>query len=312
MIERLQQNRTALGSQAFLTLIANEGNGTATIFEDLWDIIINFEQRFSRFKVDSELSEFNHRAGTTIKISKQFHAMLSACQAMSRETVGLFNPFILPSLQQAGYIGSWPTPKDFTPMLDYRSRGNFTSTNDINLLKDSARIPADSALDFGGIGKGYLLDELSLYLKKNGYNNYWLSLGGDIICSGKDIGNQAWSVGVQSTSDEKKLIANIANVSGGLLAIATSGVIKRNGMHQNISWHHIIDPRFGKPALTDLLTVTVTASDAMHADVYAKCLVILGSKEAKHYIEQHHIKAAYLQTQDEQTIIYDVNEMSTI
>jgi thiamine biosynthesis lipoprotein len=166
-MKRLQQTQTALGSQALLTLVANDENTAQAIFESLWRQIIDFEQRFSRFKSDSELSQFNSNAGSTTKVSKQFHAMLRVCKEMSYDTVGLFNPFILPNLQQAGYVGSWPTPQDFASKLDYRSRNNFTSINKLILLEDAARIPSDSALDFGGIGKGYLLDQLGRYLLKD-------------------------------------------------------------------------------------------------------------------------------------------------
>lgn len=48
--------------------------------------------------------------------------------------------------------------------------------------------------------------------------------------------------------------------------------------------HHIIDPRSGKPAETDLLSVTVVASDAKEANLYAVATMILGSDAGLQYL----------------------------
>jgi FAD:protein FMN transferase len=45
--------------------------------------------------------------------------------------------------------------------------------------------------------------------------------------------------------------------------------------------HHLIDPRTQQPAKTDWLSVTVVAPDIMTAEVFAKALLIAGSREAE-------------------------------
>jgi thiamine biosynthesis lipoprotein len=96
------------------------------------------------------------------------------------------------------------------------------------------------------------------------------------------------------------------------MGIATSGVTKRKGLNHNKSWHHIIDPRSGMPSDTDLLTVTITASNTIQADVYAKCLVILGTKDAKQFIEKYCIQSAYLQLRDGKTINYEIKKKAKV
>ena len=55
----------------------------------------------------------------------------------------------------------------------------------------------------------------------------------------------------------------------------------------NGSWqHHLIDPRTGNPANTDLLTATVLAPDVMAAEMAAKMILILGSESGKEWLEQ--------------------------
>jgi FAD:protein FMN transferase len=173
--------------------------------------------------------------------------------------------------------------------------------------KSSASIPTGTALDFGGIGKGYLLDELAEFLDPKLTTaqlvGYWLSLGGDIICAGHDLDSQPWQVAIQSALELAKNVDIIKNEAGRKLAIATSGVTKRQGLKDGQAWHHIINPRTSKPADTNILTATVTADEAVAADVYAKCVVIAGAEQAKKYQAQGVIQSFLTQAkQDERTL----------
>ncbi len=290
-MKRYQQSRTALGSQAFLTVIADSDEVADKLFVKSWNLIDDFENRFSRFLDSSETSRFNARAGSFVTISQEFKDLLLACKALSETSEGLFNPFILPNLQRQGYVGSWPTPTSHKDSIDYRDRASLPDISKLKIDKNQARIPINSAIDFGGIGKGYLLDLLAKYMDKHSHSRYWLSLGGDIICSGLDIDDQPWIVKVQHATEADELVGVISN-EGKKIAIATSGITKRKGSN----WHHIIDPRSGLSADTDILSVSVIATDAASADVYAKCLVILGSQSALDFVRSHHLKTVLIQT----------------
>jgi thiamine biosynthesis lipoprotein len=301
---RQQQQFQALGSTALITLVTKTDTAyRQRLFNQITRHIIKFEQQFSRFLADSELTQFNKRAGLKVPISQSFLRMLEVNKALSEATDGLYNPFILPALQQAGYIGSWTNQGTNKIVNDYRNRQ--ISLIDNLIIGDSwAKIPKNSALDFGGIGKGYLLDELSHILSIKKLSGYWLSLGGDIICAGYDLDNEAWKVAIQDAKDTSQIIDYISNQNGNVLAIATSGITKRKGIKNGQGWHHIIDPRTGEPATTNILTVTVTADRAVIADVYAKCIVIAGAKQADTYKCPGVIQSYFLQLNDkEHTLI---------
>jgi thiamine biosynthesis lipoprotein len=59
-------------------------------------------------------------------------------------------------------------------------------------------------------------------------------------------------------------------------AIATSGRDRRRWRRDGREQHHLIDPETGAPAETDLLRVTVVASDTVEAEVWAKALFLAG------------------------------------
>jgi thiamine biosynthesis lipoprotein len=63
-------------------------------------------------------------------------------------------------------------------------------------------------------------------------------------------------------------------------AIATSGRDRRRWRRNGHEQHHLIDPRTGAPAESDLLRVTVVASDAIEAEAWAKALFLAGEDSA--------------------------------
>ena len=92
-------------------------------------------------------------------------------------------------------------------------------------------------------------------------------------------------------------------------AVATSGRDYRRWQVGGVWQHHILDPRTGRPAETDILSATVVAPDAYRAEVGAKTAFILGSSEGMKSIEDHHQFAALLVLEDGQVLysnkIYD-------
>lgn len=269
---KFQQARHALGSEAILTIVADDQKTADELFKKLWKLIEGFEARFSRFRPDSELSQLNQQAGQPFRASPELRQLLIVCQRYASTTNGLFNPFTLPALQTAGYKGSWPSPELFDADLDVSDR-EVVNPELLQIDRDNVVIPIYGALDLGGIGKGYLLDILADWLKKQGITNFWLSLGGDIVCSGYDVvgttDSQPWTVQIADAASGQP-VAVARNNNGEQLAVATSGVTKRRGHN----WHHLIDPRTGKPADTDLLHVTVVSTTVTAADVYAKVLLL--------------------------------------
>ncbi len=292
-MNRYQQSGNAVGSDIAITLLTSK-NQADLIFKELWVMIHGFEKRFSRFIVDSELSKFNRNAGSFVDISQQFSEVLKACIDQANRTDGLFNPFQLPALQKSGYKGSWPNVNYIAKNIDFSEKKSNITINDLVLQNNKAKIPKNSAIDLGGIGKGYLLDELSAFLDNKGIENYWISLGGDIICNGQDIDSRNWIVGVNDALDNRGIISQIENKKSKKFAIATSGTTKRKGKN----WHHIIDPQTSKPAITDILTATVVGGSAIEADINAKAIVIVGSKKCAQYIKTKQVIGALVQISD--------------
>ncbi len=286
---RLQQHKHALGSEAYITLVGTDEQFLAATFEVLWQELSLFEQTFSRFLPDSELTYVNERAGLPTDVSPEFVALTQAARQYMERTDGLYNPFVLPVLQRAGYKGSWPHMATQGGAPDFSDR-EFSKAALLEISATSVTIPDQTALDFGGIGKGYALDQLGRIVQRQSIANYWLSFGGDILASGTDGDGSPWTIHIGQALNQDETCATI-QAGPKQYAVATSGILKRAGE----GWNHLIDPRTGQPTKTDILSATVATDSGTAADVYAKCLVLAGSKGAPKLAQKLNISNYVLQ-----------------
>jgi thiamine biosynthesis lipoprotein len=73
---------------------------------------------------------------------------------------------------------------------------------------------------------------------------------------------------------EGQTLAELTLADGG--GVATSGILHRHWQTSRGWQHHLIDPRSGRPATTDLVSVTVLGPSAAAAEVMAKAILLLG------------------------------------
>jgi thiamine biosynthesis lipoprotein len=295
MLKQFFQTQQALGSNASIVLVANQHQPLDELFDQLWKQVFMFERQFSRFLPSSELSVFNRNAGTKQFITPEFSRLLQASKNMAELSSGLYNPFILPALQRAGYKKSALPGYENDPVDDH-SHKSVTSIDKLELGSDWARIPYGTAIDMGGCGKGYLADQVADLLDSKNLDGYWVSLGGDMVVSGTDDKQQPWKVDIQSANPDQKKLPIFVQTDGQRLSIATSGTFRRQNQPNLKHGHHIIDPKTLKPAITDISLATVVDSSAIRSDVLASCAVLKGSAAALPYLRAHHVGGAVIQS----------------
>lgn len=297
MLKEYYQTNQALGGDVSLVICSQDEEATQRIFKELWISIFKFEKQFSRFLPNSELSDFNRNAGTRLRVTEEFRRLLETSLSLSRQTKGLYNPFVLPALQRMGYKHSALEGYETDSVDDFSDRTVVAAEN-IELGAGWARIPYGTAIDMGGCGKGYLGDLLGNSMKnQNAHNGYWFSLGGDIISEGYDADGNNWEFDIQDAENMSHYLGQKVVMTRGRCGLATSGTFKRVG--QNISEHHIINPTTGRAASTDVRLATVCAPTALMADVIASCAVIVGSKKAIGLVKKMGANSAVIQYKDE-------------
>ncbi|MFJ3233106.1 FAD:protein FMN transferase [Streptomyces sp. NPDC086787] len=132
-------------------------------------------------------------------------------------------------------------------------------------------------LDPTGIVKGWATERAARRIAAAGASGVSVNGGGDVQMYGAPEPHRPWRVGVADPLRPGGLAAVIS--SGGVpeLAVATSGTAERGA--------HIMDPRTRKPAVTDLVAVTVVAPGLTWADCWATAAFAMGSRAGLAWLE---------------------------
>jgi thiamine biosynthesis lipoprotein len=214
------------------------------------------------------VSRLNASAGAWVEVSGELEAMLRSALEAYEESRGLDHAGVLGSMLAIGYArplaegpapGGEPAeaPQPLPEMLE--------------VTAGRARLRPGSGIDLGGLAKGWLADQLSPKLGGNSLVN----LGGDLRARGGGPGGQGWPVGLGGVT---LMLTD--------QAAATSGTWRRRWVQEERPVHHLIDPRTGRPALSDLREVSVVAPTATAAEVWAKTALLLGSPGAEAFLAE--------------------------
>ncbi len=258
--------------------IETETDGN-TILRQLPFEIEAIEARLSRFRPNSELMQLNRRAGEWIDASEILFENVQAAKHAARLTDGLFNPLVLPAMLANGYDRSFeqitmPHTVENIPAADWRGI-------ELKLATREIRIPVNSALDLGGIAKGWTAARLADDLAKSG--SCLVNVGGDIAARGAPDGLPGWQVEVSDPFSDVPLVSLWLKDS----TIVTSGVdFRRWETQEGQTQHHIVDPRTGHSGETDVLTATVIHAHAPTAEAYAKAIMLRGAEEGLNWLNQ--------------------------
>lgn len=238
---------------------------TESQFESLKDVIKEriavFDKNYSRFREDSLVMEMAQRPGE-YQLPEDGREMMDLYQKLYEITKGKFTPLIGDVLVEVGYDADYSlipkevhSPFKWSEILDY----HFPTL----ILKKP------TILDFGGLGKGYLIDIISNLIKSDGIKNFTVDAGGDMYHEGKDI----LAVGLEHPENQNQVIGQIKVTNGSLCA--SSGSRRKWDVY-----HHIIDPDT-LSAPKEILATWVTAETTLLADAIATCLFLVPSSILK-------------------------------
>ncbi|MDN3022301.1 FAD:protein FMN transferase [Streptomyces sp. S.PB5] len=135
----------------------------------------------------------------------------------------------------------------------------------------------EGRLDPTGIVKGWAVERAARHLAKAGATGVSLNGGGDVQLLGTPGQQRPWRVGVADPLRPGGLAAVVSAAGTTELAVATSGTAERGA--------HIVDPRTGRSAVTDLVAVTVVAPSVTWADCWATAAFAMGSREGLRWLE---------------------------
>lgn len=215
-----------------------------------------FESTFSRFIPTSLLSSLREQSGI-VEVPRECTDILLLYERAYTATSGAVTPTIAVTLSDAGY----DTMLTLQPQDVVRTAPDFHTV--LKVVDDThIEMLQPAMIDFGAIGKGYLVDALAGLIQARGFTRFLVNGGGDIRYE-NDSGT-ALTVGLEDPRDQSKVIGTTELVSGGLCGSATNR--RRWGKYS-----HYINPRTGVSP-EDIVAVWAKAERTAEADMLTSCL----------------------------------------
>lgn len=239
----------------------------------------------STYQVNSDISKLNRNESSTI--DSHFAKVFDTSQEIYKLTNGYFDPTI------GNLVNAW----DFGP------EGNIANLDSLKIDSLMLSVGMDKVqrmgnkiikqnpntfIDFNAIAKGYGVDVISEFLESQAVDNYIVEIGGEIRTKGINVENKKdWKVGVEMPHfDGTQSVIRAISLKN--IAMATSGTYRKFKVDKNGKrYSHIIDTKTGYPSQTNLLSISVIASNCMTADAYATAFKAMGIEKVKTFLKGH-------------------------
>ena len=246
----------------------------AKVIDDCFNYIRQLEKILSRTVQNSDIAMLNKVSGGEVLISDETEEVLEKSILYSSLTDGAFDVTI------AKVSGLWDFTSGEKIVPDSSAIEEGIKTVDyknINLDGNVASLKNGAAVDLGAIAKGYIADKATEFLKEKGVTSAIVNLGGNNVVIGKK-GDRPFRIGIQkptSTTGEFSGVLNLEDMSA-----VTSGAYQRFFVLDGVTYHHILDPKTGYPAESDIASVTIICKSSTDADALSTSCFILGVDKA--------------------------------
>jgi thiamine biosynthesis lipoprotein len=217
---------TAIGTSWQIVFDGHDVKHTDSIISLIKERIELFESHYSRFREDSFVGKIATQAGS-YELPADAEKMMVLYKKLYEISAGKVTPLIGEVLVAAGYDKTYslqpqaiiPTAPIWAEVMQYQAPLLIT------------RKPLQ--LDFGGLGKGCIVDIVAQLFKANNIHDFMINAGGDIAYS-TSCGKKA-RIGLEDPDDVTKII--------GVLELVNKSVAGSSGNRRKwAKFHHIIDP----------------------------------------------------------------------
>ena len=292
-LERYSFAEPHLGTIIEITLYAPDENGANQGARAAFQRVKELDQVFSDYKPDSEVMRLCEHAGQEepVKVSPELFELLKRSLKVSSQTDGAFDVTIGPLVQlwrQSRKRKTLPTPDEIQAAKELVGWKLVILDDDrltVKLTRPGMR------LDFGGIAKGFIAQEISRVLRERGFDQSLVAVAGDIVAGNPPPGSTGWKVGVAPLDRPNDAVSRLLSLRN--CAVSTSGDAFQFVEIAGVRYAHIVDPQTGL-GLTYRSSVTVVSSEGATADALATAICLLGPERGLPLIDLYDQSAALI------------------
>ena len=238
--------------------------------DEIENILESVENLASPTKADSSVSVLNSGGKATDELVE----LITYADELSGYTNGAFD------ISLGKLISLWDikseTPR--VPEEDEIQNAKLTCGMDkIRVTENSVALENGIEINLGAIAKGYAGDKVYTYLKENSISGI-ASIGGSVVAHGLRPDDNPWSVGIRSPYGTSAEYMGVLEMTDSIIAV--SGDYERFFEKDGIRYHHILDPKTGYPAKSDIKSVAVVSKNGAYADALSTALFVMGKEKA--------------------------------
>ena len=242
----------------------------------------------STYRENSEINRFGRfpRAGEAFPVSADFLAVMATAARVYSLSGGAWDGTVRPLVDLWGFGPARPTGEPPAPekIEALRAEVGFDRIE----IRPGALVKrrASLTLDLSSIAKGYGVDQVAEVLRREGFSDFLVEIGGEIYGAGSRQDGRPWRVGinrprVEAAPDE---IYRVANLRDG--AFATSGDYRNFFVRDGVRYSHVLDPRTGRPVVNGVVSVSILAPDCTLADGLATAVMVMGADAGLALVER--------------------------
>jgi thiamine biosynthesis lipoprotein len=264
----------------------SDGPNVRRDLDSLERLIQGLDAKLSISQTSSDVYRINRRTDSLQRISGPVKTIMNVCRDEWKRSGGLFDITVEPlkflygleSHQKTHHV---PSVRELDSVKELIGFGRIEFVNDSLVM-----LPKGTRIDFGGIGKGFVLRATRQFLRDKGYTSFLINTGGDLIAEGKKPGGLPWRIGIQDPRNEMALIAQVSVASTNVF---TSGDYERYFIENNVRYHHLFNPKTCLPGLLNR-SATVVGDDPFQVDAAVKVAFLMPAADAIDYLATRDMK----------------------
>lgn len=263
----------------------------AELESDLHRACAHYQNLLSKTVEGSDVWNMNHAMGKPVKVDPETWHILRRALEIGQISDRAFSMTVEPITILWDFTGGtkrMPTQAELDAALPLVNDEAIVLGDDYTVT-----MPAGAGVDLGGIAKGYIADKLA-EMCRGRCTAALLNFGGNVYVVGRKPDGTDFRVGINDPDNPGNGVIGIVNLPEGTLV--TSGTYERYFDQDGVRYHHILDPKTGVSAVTDLTSVTIVGMSSMDADAYATACIVMGHDKALAMLEAQHLDAVLVDT----------------
>lgn len=271
--ECAERAKGAEGSESVSPTHEDAPPQVSTAFHKLRAMCEQYENLFSRTIPTSDVARINGAQGEAVVVATETAQLVVRALTYCEKSGGVFDVTAgcLTRLWDfhRGIVPEKQTLQQAVQHVDWHTVSVFQE-NDTWYVQLT---DPDAALDVGGIAKGWIADELGKYLQHEGFENFLINLGGNVLAHGHNAKGKPWTIGITNPfpDQSENVVVRCTGES-----VVTSGTYERCFQKNGVLMHHILDPQTGFPVVTDAVGATIVCEKSIDAEGFSTTALALG------------------------------------